>query len=394
MLPLVTHEFISSANPSQKYRPLKILHVTPSFYPAIVYGGPTYSVYALCRSLAKCGQEVRVLTTNANGPDSVLDVNTSGDVRIASELRVRYCHRIADVAVSPTLLRLLRSYISWADVVHLMAVYSFPTIPTLAICKVLGKPVVWSPRGMLQRWDGTRRPYLKTMWEKICRVVAPKRLILHATSDEEALESQKRLPGVETVVIPNGVEMPQTIGHCNGRPERRFVYLGRLHPKKGLENLLDAYKKLKGSVGITPSLVIAGEGDPGYVESVRNRIKELDLSVRMIGHVAGDAKREFFENADVLVAPSHTENFGVVVAEALAHGVPVIASRGTPWSRVEEIGCGLWVDNHPCSLATAIERIASMPLREMGYKGRQWMQAEFAWDFLAEKMIQVYALLI
>src|SRR5438132_6427361 len=192
MLPLVTHEFISSANPSQEYRLLKILHVTPSFYPAIVSGGPTYSVYALCRSLAKCGQEVRVLTTNANGPDSVLDVNTSGDVRIASELRVRYCHRVADVSVSPTLLRLLGPYISWADVVHLMAVYSFPTIPTLAACRMLGRPLVWSPRGMLQRWEGMKRPYLKTLWESVCRITAPKRIMLHATSEEEAKESAKR----------------------------------------------------------------------------------------------------------------------------------------------------------------------------------------------------------
>ena len=372
--------------------PLKILHVTPSFYPAVVYGGPTYSVYALCRSLAKCGQEVRVLTTDANGPDSVLDVKTSRDVTVASELRVRYCHRVADVSVSPTLLRLLGSYVSWADVVHLMAVYSFPTIPTLAACRMLGKPVVWSPRGMLQRWDGTKRRYLKTLWEVICRSASPTRLVLHATSDEEARESQSRLPDVETVVIPNGVEIPRTITHHDGHTERRFVYLGRLHPKKGIENLLDAYKKVQQSLDITSTLTIAGEGELAYVATLRNRIQELGLSetVRMMGHVDGDAKKEFFENADVLIAPSHTENFGLVVAEALAHGVPVITSRGTPWSRVEEAGCGLWVDNDPVSLAGAMQRIHSMPLRDMGVRGREWMQREFAWDALAERMTHVY----
>jgi len=110
----------------------------------------------------------------------------------------------------------------------------------------------------------------------------------------------------------------------------------------------------------------------------------------MLGHVDGDAKKEFFENADVLIAPSHTENFGLVVAEALAHCVPVIASRGTPWSRVEEAGCGLWVDNDPVSLAGAMQRIHSMPLRDMGVRGREWMQREFAWDALAERMTHVY----
>jgi glycosyltransferase involved in cell wall biosynthesis len=245
---------------------------------------------------------------------------------------------------------------------------------------------------MLQRWDGTKRPYLKTLWENVCRIAAPRRLVLHATSEEEARESERRLPGVETVIVPNGVEIPQTLAQRNGHHERRFAYLGRLHPKKGIENLLDAYKKVQGSLGGTTSLVIAGEGDPPYVQGIRNRIQELGLSetVRMVGHVAGDAKREFLENADVLIAPSHTENFGLVVSEALAHGVPVIASRGTPWSRVEEIGCGLWVDNDPESLASAMQRISSMPLREMGIRGREWMQREFSWDSLAAKMTDVY----
>jgi glycosyltransferase involved in cell wall biosynthesis len=110
----------------------------------------------------------------------------------------------------------------------------------------------------------------------------------------------------------------------------------------------------------------------------------------MIGHVEGKAKEEFFRSADVLVMPSHTENFGLVAAEALAHGVPVIASRGTPWSRVEDVGCGLWVDNDPTSLGAAMKRISSMPLWEMGLRGREWMERDFSWDSLAEKMTDVY----
>jgi len=198
------------------------------------------------------------------------------------------------------------------------------------------------------------------------------------------------------VIVPNGVEIPQTVVHSNGRHEYRFIYLGRLHPKKGIENLLDAYSMVRNSLDRASSLVIAGQGDPQYVGMLKVRLRELDLSetVKMIGHVAGDAKRELFETADVLIAPSHTENFGLVIAEALAYGVPVIASRGTPWSRVEEIGCGLWVDNDPASLAAAMKRIASMPLREMGSRGRAWMQREFAWDSLATSMTHVYESLL
>ncbi len=349
-------------------------------------------MYALCQSLVHQGCQVRVLTTDANGPDLELDVNTREAVEISPALFVRYCHRLADVSVSPTLLRLLMSHLLWADVVHLMAVYSFPTIPTLLACKTLGKPLVWSPRGMLQRWKGTKRLHLKAIWDLVCRIAAPDRFVLHATSEEEARESERRLPGVKTVIVPNGVKIPQIVIQSNGHHDRRFIYLGRLHPKKGIENLLNAYSMVRNSLGTESSLVIAGEGDPQYVERLKVHIQELDLSgtVKMIGHVAGDAKRKLFETADVLIAPSHTENFGIVVSEALAHGVPVIASRGTPWRRLEEIGCGLWTDNDPVSLAAAMRRITSMPLREMGCRGRQWMQREFAWDSCAKMMMRVY----
>ena len=375
---------------------LKILHVTPSFYPALVYGGPTYSVYELCRGLIRQGCRVRVLTTNANGPHSTLRINTKESVEISPGLFVRYCHRIAAVSVSLTLLRLLVPQIRWADVVHLMAVYSFPTIPTLLACKILRKPIVWSPRGKLQRWNGTSRPNLKGIWEKVCQISAPRRLMLHATSEEEARESGARLPGVETVILPNGVNIPKIAARHNRDTELRVVYLGRLHPKKGVENLLSAYKRALCSLEMTSSLIIAGAGEQEYTDAIKRLIRELGLSerVKMIGQVAAEAKEVLFANADVVAVPSHTENFGLVVAEALAHGVPVIVSRGTPWKRVEEIGCGLWVENDAESLAAAIKRISSMPLLDMGRRGREWMHEEFAWEFLAEKMVDVYRRLV
>ena len=84
----------------------------------------------------------------------------------------------------------------------------------------------------------------------------------------------------------------------------------------------------------------------------------------------------------------------MVVAEALAHSVPVIASKGTPWQRVEKMGCGLWVGNDPNSLARAIRQMSAMPLREMGQRGRQWMQDEFSWDRVARDMAELYRNLI
>ena len=371
---------------------MKVLHVIPSFAPAWHHGGPMHSVYQLCHNLLRNRCEVRVLTTDSNGPDKVLNVEKEREIEIARDLCVRYCKRMASLSVSPTLLRLLPSYIRWADVVHLTAVYSFPTIPTLLACKVVDKPVVWSPRGALQRWEGTSRPASKAVWEWVCRVVAPKQLVLHVTSEEEAKESLERFPGVEAVVIPNGIDIPEKVIHFPGDGVFRLLYLGRLHPKKGIENLLAACKILNNGSGIIWSLTIAGAGDPRYTEILKAQIDELQLSqqAKMVGQVVGESKRRLFENTDAVIVSSYTENFCVVVTESLAHGVPVIASKGTPWSRLEGMGCGLWVDNDPYSLAKAIEQMSRMPLREMDQRGRYWMEEEFSWYERAEEMSEIY----
>jgi glycosyltransferase involved in cell wall biosynthesis len=379
---------------------VKILHVTPSFHPAYVYGGPTRSVYELCSALADSGCEVKVLTTDANGSNAVLDVDTSQEVTLREGLSVRYCHRIMDVSVSPALLKALGGYISRCDVVHLTAVYSFPTIPVLAVCKTLGKPIVWSPRGMLQRWRGTSRPWLKTVWERVCKSVSPKDMVLHFTSEGEQRQSLARFTGFRSVVIPNCINVHSIVPRHNQRKDGavlNLLYLGRIHPIKGLENLVEACNLLARDTSFGAwRLSIAGDGEATYMSSLRNRILAagLDAQVAMIGAVSGQAKSDVLANADLLIAPSYNENFGMVVAEALAHGVPVVASTGTPWQRVEEVGCGLWVDNSPCSLAEAIKCAAGMPLSEMGAKGRQWIERDFSGPRVGARMMELYRRLV
>jgi glycosyltransferase involved in cell wall biosynthesis len=370
---------------------VKVLQLTPSFHPAYVYGGPTESVYQLCRELALAGCDLRVLTTDANGRNEVLDVDTKADVPFPEGFRARYCRRIAAHSVSPTLLRLLSGAIRRADVVHITGVYNFPTIPGLALCRLHGKPVVWSPRGALSRWEEVGRPLAKEVWDRVCSAVRPGRLVLHMTSPKEQAECAARLPWLESRVIPNGVRIPDEIRRSE-RPDRlRLLYLGRLDPIKGIENLLEACADLTLGDGRDWSLRIAGGGTPGYTDELARIAAASSGRATLVGEARGEAKRALFEDADLVVVPSFSENFGIVVAEALAHGVPVIAGRGTPWERLEQIGAGLWVENDPASLAAAIERAAREPLVEMGDRGRRWMQQEYSWSAVAEQMAALYA---
>jgi glycosyltransferase involved in cell wall biosynthesis len=369
---------------------LRILQVTPSFYPAAQYGGPIYSGYSLCNHLAKIpALDLRILTTDSDGPDRI-DVLRAHAIREAG-YQVHYCHRWLASDFAPGMFARLVPMIKWANVIHLTAVYSPPTIPTLLLSKLLRKPVVWSVRGALQRWQGTTRATPKQIWERLCDSLCEKdRVVLHVTSEEEGRASSQRIKNARPVVIPNGVEVPPANGERQWRPtnQLRLLYLGRLHPIKGIENLLVALVQLDTKV----SLSICGNGSKQYEQLLKSLVVELSLTdrVRFCGAVAGEEKEKQFREADVCVVPSFSENFGMVVAEALATGVPVIASTGAPWSEIERHGCGFSVENDPQSLVEAINRISSVPLAAMGKKGRVWMEREFTWPSVAQRMNEVY----
>jgi glycosyltransferase involved in cell wall biosynthesis len=372
---------------------LRVLHVVPSYWPATAYGGPVESVHGLCLALARTGAEVEVLTTDADGGRR-LGLPDGREIRPAPGLRIRYTRRWGWDSVAPGLLARLPGAMARADVVHLTAIYSFPTLPTLALARLLGKPLVWSPRGSLQRWEGTSRRSLKASWHGACRVMMPPRALLHLTAEPEAEASRASFPGVATVVIPNGIDLPREAPRRPRGGTIHLVFLGRLHPIKGLENLIDACGRCSNRGWDDWRLSIAGSGEADYEVSLRDRVRDAGIAPRVsfLGAVHGERKAELLESADVVVVPSHSENFSMVVVEALAHGVPVLASEGTPWSELVERRCGWWVENRPDVLAAALAALRDAELEAMGRRGREWMGAGFGWDRIARRMMSAYGL--
>jgi glycosyltransferase involved in cell wall biosynthesis len=371
---------------------MNILQIVPSFYPAFVYGGPIHSVHGLARALVDQGCNVRVLTTDACGRDRTLEVDTRREVDVDG-MGVRYCHRLVPHAFAPVLLRELAPMMRWANVVHLNAVYSFPTVPALSVARVLDKPLVWSPRGALQRWEGSRRVVMKDVYDRCCRAVLPRRSAFLATSDDEAVASRGRYAGTPAYIVPNGIEIPPADGEVvRPRHPTSLLFIGRLDPIKAIDQLIRACALLRAETSIAFHLTIAGDGAAEYRTSLQRLVDDLGLAsaVTFIGHADAATKKSAFRSADVLVLPSHKENFAVVVAEALAHGVPVIASKHTPWAELETRGCGLWVGNEPRSLAAAVRRVVDMPLTTMGQRGRAWMIERFSWTGVARRVLQVY----
>lgn len=380
---------------------MKILHVVPSYYPATYWGGPIFSVYALNNALARQHDvSLTVLTTDAAGAQPGVRTDTTKLAGLYPNQDVIMTRRVAGASMSFELLRKLPGLVRRADVVHLTATYSFPTIPTLVLCHIFNKPLVWSPRGAIQdahEWEGSRRRKLKRVWDRICNTIIWRgKVITHTTAERERIATQARIPNATAVIVPNGIEIPDILPKRDWLPDGRLrlMYIGRLSQKKNIENLLHAIKRIDDP---TVLLTIYGAGNVAYTASLKElagRLGLLGKSVFFAGNVDGEAKSAAFASADVCVVPSHTENFCMVIAEALAHGVPVVASHGTPWAGVVENQCGLWVDNSSDSLAKAINRIRSMELPEMGASGREWMMREFSWGALAEDMMRIYRSLV
>jgi glycosyltransferase involved in cell wall biosynthesis len=375
---------------------MKVLHIVPTFYPATYFGGPIFSLYGLCNALSKLHDiELRVLTTDNAGPESKRIKAEPFPVRFPGGYSVYYFKYLFGVSVSASMLLRMPSMIHWADVVHITSVYSFPTIPALFLCRLLRKPVVWSPRGALQQWEGSTKPLLKKAWESVCNALLDKnRCVLHATSEQEAEEGGQKIAKAYVEIIKNGINIPGENPAREWMPDGklRLLFMGRLHPKKGIENLLHAMKELNGEYALT----ICGTGDDNYRLALEQMANNLGMtgSVYFAGHVEGDIKSKIFWNSDVCIVPSYTENFAMVVAEALAHSVPVIAGRGTPWPQLAERQCGLWVENDPLSLAKAITDIRSKDLCRMGLNGRRWIEEEFSWAIAAGDMFNAYRRLV
>jgi glycosyltransferase involved in cell wall biosynthesis len=193
-------------------------------------------------------------------------------------------------------------------------------------------------------------------------------------------------------VLPNGVEVPESIVPTTGGRTRRALFLSRLHPKKGLALLVEAWARVRPEGW---ELVIAGPDERGHRALIQDRIDAAGLmgEVRFAGAVDDERKWALYMSADLVVLPTRSENFGLVVAEALGAGVPVLTTRGAPWAALERERCGWWVAPTAEGVADGLARATALPdreLRAMGERGRAFVQEAFGWPHVAREMLGVY----
>lgn len=279
------------------------------------------------------------------------------------------------------------------DILHVHGIWSPLVHYACCFARERKLPYVVAPRGMLEPW-ALRQKRLKKLialwWYQ--RKDLDGADCIHATADSEAKSVQELGIRSRVEVIPNGTEIPESLIPKQPNDRKRALFLSRIHPKKGLMDLVDAWNQVRPDGW---ECVIAGTDEDGYASEVEAAIRSRGLSdvVRLHPSVDGAEKWSLYRSADLFVLPSHSENFGLVIAEALASAVPVLTTVQTPWEELHSQRCGWWVEDNVAALAATLRKVVAtseQERNEMGFRGRALVQSKYTWPAVASKLVSLY----
>jgi glycosyltransferase involved in cell wall biosynthesis len=376
---------------------VRILHVVPSYYPAVRYGGPIRSVHGLAAALAHRGHDVHVATTSMDG-DQNLDVPVDRAV-LMDGVSVHYfpATGLRRLFWSARLSTWVDHYSADFDVMHLHSVFLQPTWAGRRAARQARIPYVMSPRGMLMREVIKRRSrWTKLAWIALVEARSLRHAsAVHVTAENEAEELKTlRLPLPPIRCVPNGVAWPtEPVPLHHGPfatvPRPYALFLSRISWKKGLDRLIAAWKSIPDL-----HLVIAGNDDEGYLPQVEAMIRDNGVGrrVHIVGPASDEHKWALYQNAQMFVLPSYSENFGNVIAEAMAMACPVIVTPDVGIApMVVATDSGIVTSNESEKLVEAVGRLRDTKLsREMGNRGRRAAEELLSWDAIAARMETVY----
>ncbi|WP_172297219.1 glycosyltransferase [Pseudoruegeria sp. HB172150] len=363
--------------------PLQVLLLTSKLSPAA--GGLAVSVPGMARSVDRFDDiSVDVMgTVDPDRPEAAMDWGPRvHPFRVSGPAALQYAPGMAGgiTALSP-------------DLIDVQGLWTYPSLANLRHYRRQGKPYLVTPRGMLDPWARRNSRWKKDLagwcFENAHLEGAH---CLRATADMEAEHFRELGLTNPVAIIPNGLDVPALLLRPE-KPLRRVLFLSRIHPKKGIDYLLTAWASLE---AMFPGweLVIAGLDENGHEAAMKRHSEKLGLArVKFPGAVYGDEKQALYRSADLFVLPTHAENFGLVIAEALLQEVPVITTKNAPWSGLEEHACGWWLRMDQSDLTGAMAAAMareSKELQDMGARGRNWIARDFGWDVISSQLRELY----
>lgn len=363
---------------------------------SISAGGPSRSVSKLCKALAIKNESVCILTLS-DADKQIVNLDSSVYLKTIDTDSSLLLRLLKSSNIEATLhelnseekIQLIHQNGIWLPFNHEIA---------LVARRYYNIPTIVSPRGMLESCALNKSKWKKRLaWRLYQKRDLQFATAFHATSYSEA-KSIRRLGFRQPIaVIPNGVEMPSLkTGALNlkdaRKKTRKALFLSRINPIKGLLMLLEAWKQLKPKGWC---LIVAGNDDSGHLPLVNRKIQEFGLSdqVEIVGPLFDENKRSAYLEADIFILPSYSENFGIVVAEALSHGLPVLTTTGCPWQELQIHDCGWWVEPTLDGVMSGLEMALATKkeqLVKMGMRGRKLVEKNYQWSDIADKMNTFY----
>lgn len=354
---------------------MRVLFPLDLFYPAKI-GGQANTLFWLSKALIRKGHEVTVVTTRKGIDEGGVVLDKWIDV---NGIRTRYCNTVAKFPLSIICHSL--SELKNVDTVIFSSICYVPNFIIALVSVLRGHKVIWSPRGELfdSAVQGSKG---KQIYFSLIRFILGRKILFHATSEEEKIAIQSYFPKARIVVIPNYMEMPQK--EEGETPHIDFLYVGRMSPIKALDKLIAGLGTSKLFCNSRHNFKMVGSIEKQfewYYKELTEQIEHLGLKEKVIlmGSLTGKEKFKAYASARYSFLLSNSENFGNVVIEALSQGTPVVASKGTPWQKLSERHAGFWIGNSPEEIAETIDTIIKQTDDE--YEQYRMNALELAKDF-------------
>ena len=381
---------------------MKVLLVIPALGP--VYGGPTKIALELADALSNKTVQVDIVTTNANG-ETDLDVPLHTWVSQNSYQIQYFPHwKLGDYKLSYSLTQWLFQHVKDYDIIHTIALFSYPVLIAHWMCQWHNVPYIMNPQGMLEPWALAYKAWKKrlfyTLFEKSALEKAEAIQMLSTSEAEQITPLRLSSP---LVILPNGIHrhvferMPDSELFYQQFPETRdktiLLFLARIDPKKGLDLLAQAFAQARAQFP-NSHLVIAGPDNIGFMPTVRSYFEEVNGldAVTFTGMLSGELKYAALSAASVYVAPSYSEGFSMSVLEGMASGLPCVITTGCNFPEAKTANAAHVVEITAEAIATALLNCLQDPnkAKAMGDRARQFILNHYTWDKIADQLIDVY----
>ena len=370
---------------------MKVIQIVPSI--RLESSGPSYSVPGLCAGLLKNGCDVSLhFLGNKPNRDFEYPVHTYRSVNFPHPRLGR----------SPDMLKGLVEACKTADVIHNNSLWMMPNIYSAWAKKGTRCKLVNQPRGTLSRWALGNSKWKKRLIGWFGQYAAMRATDMWVATAEDEYEDIRRFGYNQPVaILPNGIDLPKVDSGANVQKDserRRMFFLSRIHPKKNVEMLIRSWAKLENRFADWDLSIVGPDKNNTYADDMKALAKTLGCRrVTFEGELKGERKYRFMAESECEVLPTHSENFGMVVAEALACRTPVICSQGAPWKGLETEKCGWWIPTEEAAFDKTMSDVMSMSRAElsaMGVRGRDWMKRDFTWAGIGRKMKAAYEWLL